>query len=121
MKLMQLCQTCSPSLPLYHYQICCRITLRYFSQVENYLMLSEYEQNLIKEIEGPPGSLLTGRRARKWSLVRQASRNSLLQAEEGRRRGWRMNMNTIMEDRDSSQSGGRTNMNTIMEDKESLQ
>ena len=36
-------------------------------------MLSEYEQNLIKEIEGPPGSLLTGRRARKWSLVRQAS------------------------------------------------
>ena len=24
-------------------------------QVENYLMLSEYEQNLIKEIEGPEG------------------------------------------------------------------
>merc|ERR1719361_3228526 len=45
--------------------------------VENYLMLSEYEQNLIKEHEGPPG--LTGRRARKWSLVRQAS--ALLQAE----------------------------------------
>ena len=39
-------------------------------------MLSEYEQNLIKEIEGPP---LTGRKARKWSLVRQAS--SLLQGE----------------------------------------
>ena len=73
-------------------------------QVENYLMLSEYEQNLIKETEGPPGSGL-GRRARKWSLVRQAS--NLLQAEDGtggpRRRdlslfraGWRMN--TIMED-----------------------
>ena len=25
------------------------------NQVENYLMLSEYEQNLIKEIEGPEG------------------------------------------------------------------
>ena len=48
-------------------------------KVENYLMLSEYEQNLIKEIEGPP---LTGRKARKWSLVRQAS--SLLQGETER-------------------------------------
>ena len=46
-------------------------------KVENYLMLSEYEQNLIKEIEGPP---LTGRKARKWSLVRQAS--SLLQSKK---------------------------------------
>lgn len=85
-------------------------------KVENYLMLSEYEQNLIKEIEGPP---LIGRKARKWSLVRQAS--SLLQNaggfedEEvdhtrGRRRdlslfrsGWmkgvnNRSMNTIMED-----------------------
>ena len=74
-------------------------------QVENYLMLSEYEQNLIKEIEGPPGPL-TGRRARKWSLVRQAS--SLLAEDGGRRRdlslfraGWRMN--TILEDKDSMQ------------------
>ena len=31
-------------------------------QVENYLMLSEYEQNLIKEIEGPEG-VSTERRA----------------------------------------------------------
>ena len=45
-------------------------------KVENYLMLSEYEQNLIKEIEGPP---VAGRKARKWSLVRQAS--SLFQSE----------------------------------------
>lgn len=40
-------------------------------KVENYLMLSEYEQNLIKEKEGPAG--IIGRKARKWSLVRQAS------------------------------------------------
>ena len=32
-------------------------------------MLSEYEQNLIKEIEGP----VPGRKSRKWSLVRQPS------------------------------------------------
>ena len=38
-------------------------------KVENYLMLSEYEQNLIKEIEGP----VFNKRTRKWSLVRQAS------------------------------------------------
>jgi hypothetical protein len=37
-------------------------------QVENCLMLSEYEQNLIKETEGP----FLGKR-RKWSLVRQPS------------------------------------------------
>merc|ERR1719369_221370 len=46
------------------------------NKVENYLMLSEYEQNLIKEIEGPVS--LAGRRGRKWSLVRQSS--SLLQS-----------------------------------------
>ena len=38
-------------------------------KVENYLMLSEYEQNLIKEIEGP----VFNKRTRKWSLVRQPS------------------------------------------------
>ena len=38
-------------------------------KVENYLMLSEYEQNLIKEIEGP----VFNKRTRKWSLVRHAS------------------------------------------------
>ena len=41
------------------------------NKVENYLMLSEYEQNLIKEIEGPVS--MGGRRGRKWSLVRQGS------------------------------------------------
>ena len=41
------------------------------NKVENYLMLSEYEQNLIKEIEGPVS--LAGRKGRKWSLVRQSS------------------------------------------------
>lgn len=39
------------------------------NKVENCLMLSEYEQNLIKETEGP----LVGRKGRKWSLVRQPS------------------------------------------------
>jgi len=51
-------------------------------KVENYLMLSEYEQNLIKEIEGPAMS----KRARKWSLVRQASS---LKADDGDMRGQR--------------------------------
>ena len=46
------------------------------NKVENYLMLSEYEQNLIKEIEGPVS--IAGRKGRKWSLVRQSS--SLLQS-----------------------------------------
>jgi len=39
------------------------------NKVENCLMLSEYEQNLIKETEDP----VTGRKGRKWSLVRQPS------------------------------------------------
>jgi len=38
--------------------------------VDNHLMLDEYEQNLIKEHEGPTGP---HRRFRKWSLVRQPS------------------------------------------------
>jgi len=37
--------------------------------VDNYLMLDEYEQNLIKEHEGGPEGL--GKRIRKWSLVKQ--------------------------------------------------
>ena len=40
------------------------------NKVENYLMLSEYEQNLHCETEGPLGLLRKGRR---WSLVRQGS------------------------------------------------
>ena len=43
------------------------------NKVENYLMLSEYEQNLIKETEGGPFSSATNlrRTGRKWSLLRQ--------------------------------------------------
>lgn len=42
------------------------------NKVENCVMLSEYEQNLIKETESPtPGS--GPRRGRRWSLFRQAS------------------------------------------------
>ena len=36
-------------------------------------MLSEYEQNLIKEKEGPGSLSSGGRRRSKWSLVRQQS------------------------------------------------
>ena len=48
------------------------------NKVENCLMLSEYEQNLIKEKEGPMTAAY--RRARKWSLVRQGS--SIIQGED---------------------------------------
>ena len=43
--------------------------------VDNYLMLDEYEQNLIKEGETPGGGGGGGMRGRlrKWSLVRQPS------------------------------------------------
>ena len=43
--------------------------------VDNYLMLDEYEQNLIKEGENPGGGGGGGMRGRlrKWSLVRQPS------------------------------------------------
>ena len=40
-------------------------------------MLSEYEQNLIKEKEGPVS--FACRKARKWSLVRQSS--SIMQGQ----------------------------------------
>ena len=43
------------------------------NKVENCLMLSEYEQNLIKEKEWPQSVTAVYRRARKWSLVRQSS------------------------------------------------
>ena len=44
------------------------------NKVENCLMLSEYEQNLIKETEGGPASHSSStmrRMGRKWSLLRQ--------------------------------------------------
>ena len=47
------------------------------AKVENCLMLSEYEQNLIKEKEGPVS--FACRKARKWSLVRQSS--SIMQGQ----------------------------------------
>lgn len=57
------------------------------NKVENYLMLSEYEQNLLKETEGPVG-LIGGRRGRRWSLVRGERRRSLgrgTMGQQGRR------------------------------------
>ena len=41
------------------------------NKVENCLMLSEYEQNLIKETESPPPK--SDHKRRKWSLFRQSS------------------------------------------------
>lgn len=43
------------------------------NKVENCLMLSEYEQNLIKETENPSPGGGYPRRGRKWSLFRQQS------------------------------------------------
>ena len=54
------------------------------NKVENCLMLSEYEQNLIKETEGPaPGSgFAGGRRGRKWSLFRQPTLQTINSEDE---------------------------------------
>ena len=52
--------------------------------VDNYLMLDEYEQNLIKEGETPGGGGGGGGmrgRLRKWSLVRQPSVGGVQVAE----------------------------------------
>ena len=51
--------------------------------VDNYLMLDEYEQNLIKEGETPGGGGGGGMRGRlrKWSLVRQPSVGGVQVAE----------------------------------------
>ncbi len=51
------------------------------NKVENCLMLSEYEQNLIKENEGPVSGSL-GRRPRKWSLFRQPTLQTINSEEE---------------------------------------
>ena len=56
------------------------------NKVENCLMLSEYEQNLIKETEGGPGSN-TGsgshrRGPRKWSLFRQPTLQTINSEDE---------------------------------------
>lgn len=51
------------------------------NKVENCLMLSEYEQNLIKETESPTPGTNGVRRTRKWSLFRQPSFIMSSQAE----------------------------------------
>ena len=56
------------------------------NKVENCLMLSEYEQNLIKETEGPNTSGIVGhnghRRGRKWSLFRQPTLQTIHSEDE---------------------------------------
>ena len=56
------------------------------NKVENCLMLSEYEQNLIKETEGPHTSGVGGhnghRRGRKWSLFRQPTLQTIHSEDE---------------------------------------
>ena len=55
------------------------------NKVENCLMLSEYEQNLIKETEGPTASGIGHnghRRGRKWSLFRQPTLQTIHSEDE---------------------------------------
>ena len=55
------------------------------NKVENCLMLSEYEQNLIKETEGPGASGIGHnghRRGRKWSLFRQPTLQTIHSEDE---------------------------------------
>ena len=54
------------------------------NKVENCLMLSEYEQNLIMENEGggPVGSASSTRRPRKWSLFRQPTLQTIKSEDE---------------------------------------
>ena len=61
------------------------------NKVENCLMLSEYEQNLIKETEGGPfasSSFSLRRMGRKWSLLRQPTLQTIhSESEEASSRG----------------------------------
>ena len=52
------------------------------NKVENCLMLSEYEQNLIKETEGPASGHGGHRRGRKWSLFRQPTLQTIHSEDE---------------------------------------
>ena len=56
------------------------------NKVENCLMLSEYEQNLIKETEGPGtsgvGNIGPHRRGKKWSLFRQPTLQTIHSEDE---------------------------------------
>ena len=62
------------------------------NKVENYLMLSEYEQNLSKENDSP----LVGRRSRRRNLVRQNSTEELGGKKRRLRphQHWRLGMGT---------------------------
>ena len=76
------------------------------NKVENYLMLSEYEQNLSKENDSEGGGLAEGqaKRGRRWSFVRPGSGQSDKEAVQKRRgktgpgrRGWRHNTHSVRE------------------------
>ena len=76
------------------------------NKVENYLMLSEYEQNLSKENDSEGGGLAEGqaKRGRRWSFVRPGSGHSDKEAVQRRRgktgpgrRGWRHNTHSVRE------------------------
>lgn len=78
------------------------------NKVENYLMLSEYEQNLSKEndSDGGGGCLAEGqgKKTRRWSFIRQGSAHSDREGVQRRRgktgpgrRGWRHNNHSVRE------------------------
>ena len=76
------------------------------NKVENYLMLSEYEQNLSKENDSEGGDLAESqtKRGRRWSFMRQSSGQSDKEAVQRRRgktgpgrRGWRHNTHSVRE------------------------
>jgi hypothetical protein len=52
------------------------------NKVENFLMLSEYEQNLSKETESPTGPVGGQRRGNKWSLFRQPTLQTINSEDE---------------------------------------
>ena len=75
-------------------------------KVENYLMLSEYEQNLSKENDSDGGCLAEGqgKKTRRWSIMRQSSAHCDREGVQRRRgktgpgrRGWRHNTHSVRE------------------------
>ena len=72
-------------------------------KVENYLMLSEYEQNLSKEndSEGECLDQSEGKRAKRWGFMRQSSALSDTGGGDRQRRrvrrGWRHNSHSVRE------------------------
>ena len=73
------------------------------NKVENYLMLSEYEQNLSKEndSEGECLDQVEGKRAKRWGFMRQSSALSDTGGGDRQRRrlrrGWRHNSHSVRE------------------------